>query len=300
MGWFATNFITMYFVSILLSIILFIISRNLYLIIPIIISFFSFLLSAYSILTRNKAVDYQIKKQIKEQIEFNKKAIATQLFIEINLMNPSLQINAENYSRNYDLMANNESLDKNLELDGVYLITHKNNKSSYEMIIHKGIYTQSARMIDAPYYYNGEKYSVTVTTIHKEDSTVYIPTTLENPILPSPLYFEHGMYHIYAKDLVNFNKNLAQNLYIFYNKLINAESNRAFLQAYADSKDGNISDLSGRYFDSYMDMRFNVIEASKMVQDLLNDLNIESGEDLKLNPEIKVPTFDWKSRVRPK
>jgi len=87
---------------------------------------------------------------------------------------------------------------------------------------------------------------------------------------------------------------------MFYNKLIIAESNRAVLQIYSDSKNWDKNDLSGRYFDRYMDMRFNIIEAFNMIEDLLIDLSKESGENLNENIEIKeLPSIDWKSMVNP-
>lgn len=98
---------------------------------------------------------------------------------------------------------------------------------------------------------------------------------LDYPIIPGPIYNEHGMYYIYTKDISMFDGDLPQNLYTYYSVLTDSESNREYIQSYLDMNPN--APLNGQYFIAYMDMRSDIIRANQLAPTILTELSNEMG-----------------------
>lgn len=223
--------------------------------------------------------NYSIQYEIEQQNSFNKHAAAEQFKIEIESMETLLNTYERIYSQGYDLT--NNSFGVGLHINEKYLtyqINNKNgNQNAYYYVVYSGDTYNTLKYKTVPFEVFGHNYSKTLDYISGiVDSGRIVNTTVKTLEIPNPLYNDHGMYYLYAKDISDFNQTTSKNLYLFYNNITNAELNRAYLQSYIDRNNGNATNLNTQYFDSYMDMRFNIMQASKMIPTILEELNNET------------------------
>lgn len=241
------------------------------------LSIAAFGLSFYSVSTSldsaQNIADYQIKQQMEQQLKFNKHATAMQLLFEIEFMNDTLQSFAQKYKYNMDLAPVGTDrityTDKN-----IIFISNKANNSviPYVMMFENG------NLIARPTTYTFVDFNGSLSVYNSDllnnpdKEAIYMK--VQNPIIPGPIYNDHGMYYLYAKDLSNFNNTLAQELFTFYSYITMAEFDRQYLEKNMNNNSID-NDLNGPYFGSYMEMRFSVISASQMVPHLLEELKKE-------------------------
>jgi hypothetical protein len=228
---------------------------------------------------------------MQQQISFDKHSAANQLSIEINSMNQSLQNYASAYMNYYDF---SDELGKNIVIDpkgnSLLRVSDKSGNGTrlYDMIVVNGIF-KTRKVGGVPVRNNGTL-NMIYPPIDMADvgnkvgnETYYTNNTvidwfivvIDNPMIPSPLYNDHGMYYVYERDISQFDKNLSRDLYVFYNFLTIAETNRQYVQNYLDSHPN--SKLNGQYFDAYMDMRLNIIYVSEMAPTILKELDTEKN-----------------------
>lgn len=210
-------------------------------------------------------------------IAFDKRGAASQLSIEIDSMNKSLQDYAYQYMNYYDFSKDGKDVIINTNVNSLLRVFDESKTRLYEISVKNGAFI--AKKINGyPVRNNGTlKIRYPILTIVSEGRIEInqFPVVVDNPIIPGPLYNEHGIYYTYVTDVSKFNKNLSQDLYIFYNYITRAESDRQYIQNYLDSHPND--KLNGPHFDTYMDMRIGIISAAKMAPLILRELNAEEN-----------------------
>lgn len=212
-------------------------------------------------------VDYQMDNQV----ILDKQATAKQLSIEIESLNPNLQEYASYYHKGFDLDLNGDNPAIEPGVDNFFIVSNKNS-SSLPVIM---------KVNKTGYYLD----HLTIKSLHNgvgeySFPNIYPPNvvffaTLDTPIIPPPLYNEHGLYYLYAKDISAFDKTVAQDLYLFYTEIAKAESDRVFLQTYFSTY-GYENEFNEQYFNTYMDMRLNILNAAAIAPRVLDKLDNET------------------------
>lgn len=209
-------------------------------------------------------------------------------------MNQSLQQYAQEYMNYYDFSENGNSVIINPGTDSLFRVYDENLTRLYEIDVKQGVFA-AKRISGKPVRNNGTlsmKYPpITLDDMGYKigDNSYYIdnillnqfPVVVDNPIIPRPIYNDHGMYYVYETDISKFDKDLSYDLYLFYNNLTIAESYRQYIQNYLDSHPNG--KLNGQYFDAYMDMRIRIIYAANMAKKILKELDIVENHAL-VNP----------------
>lgn len=241
------------------------------------------------------------------QVSSSKHAAASELSIEINSINQSLRPYVVDYLYNIDLSdpgmdipvgsSNNQN---SFLLLGYYpfdfsnnSIDKNNNPVIYEFAYLQGVYTFGVitgipfYKIDGKmvYWYPESSYLDGVPNVIKDgtpqtgysymipDYHLKLNCKVDNPIIPGPLYSDHGAYYVYQTDISRFNESLAQNLYTYYNLISRAETDRQNLQEYTDSHPNTT--LDEQHFNTYMDMRIDILLAHNMTSTVLDGLDKE-------------------------
>lgn len=245
----------------------------------------SFFMGLYTLRINDQQSKAIANFTMQQQISFDKHAAAWQFIIEITRMNFALQGYTADYINYYDLGdENGRSIDINPHTPSLLRIHDQDGSRFWEVDVKPGSFV-SYKLIVKPKRENG--------TITFECPTItpawiatwfgpYIPNQIENvsvvidnPIIPSPLYSDHGVYYIHAADISKFNKNLSEDLFDFYDILMNAETDRQYLQNYIDSHPR--AQIKGQYFDAYMDMRCDIIAAAGKAPIILEELEKEEN-----------------------
>lgn len=213
-------------------------------------------------------VDYQMNNQSISE----RQSTAKQLSTEIELLNPNLQEYASYYKKGFDLDVGGKNPEIEPNVDNYFIISTKNNSALPNIL----------KANESGYYL----YHLTIISLHNGTGdfswpNIYPPNTvffakLDTPIIPPPLYNEHGMYYLYAKDISNFDTKEFTDLYLFYTQIAKAESDRASLQTYLSTYGYN-DELKGQYFNTYMDMRLNILNAAKIEPKVIEELNNETN-----------------------
>ena len=226
------------------------------------------------------------------QTQTQKKDMAAQLYIEIFDKNRSLSFYYMEYESYTDM--------RSLSSDGTQLVDTTSND-----IVLQPVFSPDEKNIYLHYTNNGSYYddeaagvgatmtngvltripAIGVPIPHNQVknnqlvgsfSMIMKPyCILDYPIIPGPIYNEHGMYYIYAKDISMFDGDLPQNLYTYYSVLTAAESDRAYIQSYLDMNPN--ASLNGQYFIAYMNMRSDLIRANQLAPTILTELSNEMG-----------------------
>lgn len=216
-----------------------------------------------------------------EQAISNKEATAEQLSIEIKSLNQSLQQCADYYNRNLDLslIHNGENPPATQNFTDTFIV-YRNNTSEVPiiMVVNNSEITWKQAEINSAQ--NGEySWNLPIFYDTKVNSVV-----LDTIYIPPPLYNEHGMYYLYAKDISNFDDSTAQDLFLYYSHVTMAESDRAYLQTSLDVYGVDLSGVSRNFtnqqFCTYIDMRVHLIKANAIEQRLLKELEYEINENL--------------------
>jgi hypothetical protein len=228
---------------------------------------------------------------MQQQMLFDKQAAASQLIIEINSMNGSLQQYAHEYKNYYDFSESGRDVAIRPDMNSMFRIYDQNRTRLYEINVKHGEF--SAKKLNArPVRDNGtlkmdfsdNSFILTEKTMgNKVGENAYninfefrqFAVMVDYPIIPSPLYNDNGMYYVYETSLSKFDKNSSQDLYLFYNNLIRAEYNRQYIQNYLDLYPN--AKLNNQYFDAYMEMRIEVMYAANMVPKILKGLEREKN-----------------------
>jgi hypothetical protein len=233
-------------------------------------------ISLYSLHISQTQTDYSIRHTIEQQNNVSKNAAAEMFLFEIESLNDTLGHYAFYYNNYYDLKLGDQNVILPPHVNVTVFITSENDTDAtpIKMEINNGkIDVAPMRII--PVYDNGTVTRVSPDLLITNPNGLIEFFELGKIRLPSPLYNEHGMYYLYTKDISNFNKTVAQDLYTFYNEVRIAESDRVYIQTYLDAHP-NVNDLKGAYFDSYMQMRFYIINANLMVPRILQELDNET------------------------
>ena len=205
-------------------------------------------------------------------ITFDKAGASQQFSIEIESMNQTLQFYGLQYFMNTDLSYNGSNFGEiKPDVPVLLMITaHDAPSYPYEIVLYNDSVTFNSKSFIVPGYVNGG--IVNYTSIYGIPPNGYeILRSLTFPIIPTKLYDDHGMYYVYVKDIPKFNPKLANDLNIFYNEVASAESDREYLQNYIDANKDN--KIQYQYFNTYMDMRVNIMKASKLAPILLQELS---------------------------
>jgi len=187
-----------------------------------------------------------------EQQKFDKQAAAQQLFIEIKSLNDSL-VNYANIYINF-----NDLRDERGKNIGIYpninwflMLNNWDENQSYWCFCMKDHNFNAWQEVSIPTRINNitkferpdlDNSSIVALGNKTENGWILeapveiinVSVIVDNPIIPYLLYNEHGMYYVYETDLSKFDKNLSEDLYLFYNLLGNAESDREYIQNYLD------------------------------------------------------------------
>ena len=213
--------------------------------------------------------------QWNRQMSFDKQGAAQQFSIEITSLNDTLQAYASEYSQNKDITCGGSEVIINPNKTTALML---GGGIPYLLVFNKG---SIASYRGYPNYTDiGSQVSVVGYKFpNAPEHPTFQSCEISVPIIPPTLYDEHGMYYNYIKDIPKFNPVLAKSLNFFYNDITSAESKRAYIQNYLDSN--NVPPIGTRfikhqYFSAYMDMRMNIIEASKLEPVLVDALNSQS------------------------
>lgn len=237
-------------------------------VIAIIISIISIYIS---IINSYNIADYQIT----QQVSVDKKAAAEQFYIEINSTYPSLHGLASKYFDNYDISTNGNSVIIDPNGETVLNINSISGKEEAPYLIDyiDGSIVSAKQLDEIPLRDNGSMALVTPPRLYIGDTKGEVYCIVDNPIIPGPLYRDNGVYYAYIKDISKFDANLSQDLYVYYNEITKAESDRQYIQSYLDSHPNGT--IEGNYFDIYMNMRLNVMDAACLAPRILQELENE-------------------------
>lgn len=218
-----------------------------------------------------------------KQISLDKRSAAAQLYTDVGFLDLKLKYDSDAYTQNLDLSKTNSqwpddliNVDRNittwLVVDDVdntaiapYLI--KINGNTYETNRLESLGLVRTR---SPFSNSG---MTAVPDILLPDPANSIYCTLNHPIMPVQLYNDHGTYYVYQGHLGKFNPDLSQKLYLLYYTVEQAETNRQYVQNFIDSHPN--AKLTRQYFDAYMQMRADIIDASLMTNEILRELEAE-------------------------
>jgi hypothetical protein len=220
-----------------------------------------------------------------QQIDLDKKSTAQQLSNDMSNLDIQLRFYSQAYTQNLDLSKTgaiwpDDVINPNSNTPTLLIVDDTNNTATapYVIAMNNGTYeetklnTEGLARIRSPFY--GYLKEPAVYPIQLADPKNSIYCTLSYPIMPAQLYNEHGVYYEYGTHMSGFNnKNLSQDLYVFYYLLAQAESDRQYVQNYLDSHPN--AKLERQYFNAYMEMRWDVIHASRMTDPILGELNAE-------------------------
>ncbi|WP_410510206.1 hypothetical protein RSJ42_08840 [Methanosarcina hadiensis] len=211
---------------------------------------------------------------ISHQNTVNKQFAAKQMLIEIESLNPTLQEYSDFYRNGLDLEDDNgENQAVVLDTNNFFIINSKNG-SSIPFIVqinNSGIFPKQTKINSI----NNGSISITYPDITITPNIVR-SVKLGTPLIPPPLYNEHGVYYTFTREISNFNGDETRDLFLFYNKLTKAEYDRASLQTYFDTN-GYDSELNGQYFNTYMDMRLNIMYAAMIAPHIIEELEKEAN-----------------------
>jgi len=215
--------------------------------------------------------------QWNRQISFDKTGAAQQFSIEITSMNDTLQTYAYEYSQNKDLTCGGSEAKIDPNKITVLML---GDSIPYELVFDNGSITSYRGY---PNYTNVDLKSgaaIIGYNFPKAPMTrTFQSCEVTSPIIPPTLYNEHGMYYVYVKDVPKFNSKLSKNLNMFFNDIISAEADRAYLQNYLDENKiypigiQSVLTIKGQYFSAYMDMRMKIIDAARLQPIVLEELN---------------------------
>ena len=226
-----------------------------------------------------------------QQTSFDKQGAAEQFYIEINSLEPLIQRYASFYFSNYDLSYNDNKTPgyKNISINpNIYTIL-KISSDNYERIQSPYLLTLYNNTYDRGYLLNNppignETGLIQVVDVNiTDDNGSLLPSEvidcyLSNPIIPSQLYNDNGMFYVYVKDIPKFDPILAQNLDSFYYEVTTAEADRNYLENHLSAQNEthtNGYNEEDQYFNVYMDMRVNIMKASELLPVIINELNEE-------------------------
>jgi hypothetical protein len=250
------------------------------------LSLVAILLSAYSTHVSyenaRNLTDYQINQQMEQQILFDKQGAAKQFAIEISSINPLIQSYAVCYFNNFDLTSKGKNIfvDRNSD---TYLLVNSSDKTLTRtpfLLILNNDTVKEARVIITPM--NTDNNGNDKVNINLPDSKNSIDDcVLSNPIIPSQLYNDHGMYYTYIQDIPKFNSQLAYDLDTFYYEISSAEADRKYIQEYLATQERSQERyvLENQYFVAYMNMRVNIMKASKLAPRIIEELNEEISKN---------------------
>lgn len=251
--------------------------------IEIILAFFIIIASLFSAYLGG----WMANNNYHEQQKFDIRAAEQQLFIEINYINQSIQPYAFEYMHYYDFSVNGKNVNVDPNTNSITLVFDENRTHLYEIYSVYSVFTVE-KIIGFPVRTNGTL-RVEYPPISGRDLGIYLgngtdkinalfgpfQVVIDNPVMPGPLYNDHGKYYAYEKDISKFNKTLSQSLYVIYNYLTRAELDRQYIQNYLDTHPS--SKLNGQYFDTYMDMRSCIIFTAKRAPTVLKELEKEEN-----------------------
>ena len=221
--------------------------------------------------------------QWNRQISFDKRTAAEQLYTDVGFLDLKLQYDSSAYTQNLDLSKTGSQWPDNvininhnsttwLVVDDVdntaiapYLI-----KISGDTYAVKRLETSGLARTRSPFSNVGMT-AVPPVLLPDPKNTIY--STLSYPIMPVQLYNDHGTYYVYQTHMGKFNADLSQRLYLLYYTVAQAEAERQYVQNFIDSHPN--TPLTRQYFDAYMQMRADIIDASQMTDVILGELKTE-------------------------
>jgi hypothetical protein len=234
--------------------------------------------------TAYKVIDYQMN----EQTKFDKHVAAKQFELEIESINQPIESYFNFYANCRDLTSNGEPINLNKDVLYNILVADKANDVIPQAIIIDDMNMKPAPLLFIPpiykkgtFDYDWNIYFMLVSNYNNgknytSSKVVNVTATVDNPLIPSPLYNEHGMYYVYQKDLYNFNASLAQDLYIFYMYLTTAEIERQHMQECFDNSSYPFI-LTQNDFKSYMTMRSCILASRTYSKQILQELKKEEN-----------------------
>lgn len=248
----------------------------------IVVSVLSILASLYSCNVSIQSAYNLSDYQMKQQTSFDKQGAAEQFAIEISSIDPLIQSYAFYYFNNVDLTSKGKNIIVGLDAD-TYLLINSSNKTLTHtpfLLILNNNTVKEARIIAT--HMNIDKNGNVSVNIKLPDSENSIDDcVLSNPIIPSQLYSDNGMYYTYVRDIPKFNPRLAYDLDTFYYEISSAEAERRYIQEYIatqnETQGGYV--LGNQYFVAYMNMRVNIMKASKLSHIVINELNEEISKN---------------------
>jgi hypothetical protein len=216
--------------------------------------------------------NYTIQHTIEEQNLLDKQEATEQFGIEMNSIDPLIQNYAYYYFNNFDLKSNGKNVILDPQVDE-YLLVNASEKmltrTPFVLVLHNNTVID-AHVIAVPL--NIDKNGNFDVNIKLGDSEHSHYCVLTNPIIPPQLYGDNGVYYIYMHNIPKFDPELAYNINEFYYEITSAEAGRRYIQEYIatqkETQGGYV--LENTYFVAYMNMRVNIMKASKLSPLIIN------------------------------